>query len=65
MVIEDDGVGFDMSDRNTSTKGIGLAGMQERAGLINASLQVESTPGDGTSIFLRSSITRAAAPRSS
>ena len=53
LVVEDDGVGFDPSDKDAHDKGIGIVGMQERAGLIGASLQVESKPGGGTSVFLR------------
>jgi signal transduction histidine kinase len=53
LVIEDDGIGFDATDRTAHDKGIGLVGMQERASLVGATLQVESAPGDGTSIFLR------------
>jgi two-component system CheB/CheR fusion protein len=52
LVIEDDGVGFDPSNADSS-HGIGLAGMRERAALVGGSLEVESSPGSGTSIFLR------------
>jgi two-component system CheB/CheR fusion protein len=53
LVVEDDGVGFDPADQHNRERGIGLAGMHERASLISASLQIESAPGEGTSIFLR------------
>jgi two-component system CheB/CheR fusion protein len=53
MTVEDDGVGFDPSDPAVAQRGLGLAGMRERAALANATLQVESTPGKGTSVFLR------------
>ena len=53
MVVEDDGVGFDAADRTTREKGIGIVGMQERASLIGATLDVESRSGDGTSVYLR------------
>jgi two-component system, chemotaxis family, CheB/CheR fusion protein len=62
LVVEDDGVGFDLSDRETRNKGIGIVGMQERASLIGATLQVESKPGDGTSVFLRCATTAPRAP---
>ena len=52
LVIEDDGVGFDAAANKTLT-GIGLVGMRERAALIGAALQVESTAGKGTTIYLR------------
>jgi two-component system, chemotaxis family, CheB/CheR fusion protein len=53
LVVEDDGVGFDPADNNNNNKGIGLMGMQERASLVGATLEIESEPGRGTSIFLR------------
>jgi two-component system CheB/CheR fusion protein len=53
LVVEDDGAGFDVGDDKTSGDGFGLAGMRERAGLVGATLQIESTPGKGTSVFLR------------
>jgi two-component system CheB/CheR fusion protein len=55
LVVEDDGVGFDTENRELAEHGIGLAGMNERAALIGATLQVESTPGQGTSVYLRHS----------
>ena len=53
MVVEDNGIGFDPSDRGMHENGIGLAGMRERAGLIGATLDIESAVGQGTTIFLR------------
>ena len=50
LVVEDDGVGFEAA---AAASGIGLIGMRERAALIGASLQVESAPGKGTTIYLR------------
>jgi PAS domain S-box-containing protein len=52
LVVEDDGVGFDTQDPATHDRGIGLAGMRERAALIGGELQVESQPGV-TTLFLR------------
>ena len=53
MVIEDDGVGFEVADAERDGRGLGLAGMQERAALAGARLHVESTTGKGTSVFVR------------
>jgi signal transduction histidine kinase len=53
LVIEDDGVGFDTTDESVTQRGIGLLGMRERAALIGATFQLESKPGEGTSIFVR------------
>jgi two-component system, chemotaxis family, CheB/CheR fusion protein len=53
MLIEDDGIGFDPADRQVLERGIGLAGMRERAALIGAALEIESGAGKGTTIFVR------------
>jgi signal transduction histidine kinase len=56
LVIDDDGVGFEMEGESTGRSSFGMAGMRERASLIGATLQVESTPGQGTSVFLRCAV---------
>ena len=53
LIIEDDGVGFDPSNAAISAGGVGLVGMRERAALIGADLQIESTVGRGTTVFVR------------
>ena len=53
LVIEDDGVGFDPAAADKSATGIGLMGMRERATLIDATLEIESSPGKGSTIYLR------------
>jgi len=51
IAIEDDGVGF---EGGVNTRGsLGLLGMQERAEAMGGSLSVESGPGEGTRIVLR------------
>jgi two-component system CheB/CheR fusion protein len=56
LVIEDDGIGFDPLDREFAARGLGLMGMRERAALTGATLDVESAPGEGTTIFLRCAV---------
>jgi PAS domain S-box-containing protein len=53
LIVEDDGVGFDPGEAGTSKQGFGLLGMQERAALVGATLQIESEPGKGTTILVR------------
>jgi PAS domain S-box-containing protein len=53
LIVEDDGVGFDPAATGGTGQGFGLAGMQERAGLIGASLEIESSTGKGTTVFVR------------
>jgi signal transduction histidine kinase len=48
-VIEDDGQGF-AQEKPSRDGGIGLAGMRERVALLDGRLQVESSPGAGTTI---------------
>lgn len=50
--VEDDGPGFDVEA--AARKGrLGLAGMQERAALLGGSVEVESSPGKGTTVYAR------------
>lgn len=50
--VRDNGKGFDPEEAK-ARKSLGLVGMQERALLLNGELQVESTPGTGTTMTLR------------
>jgi PAS domain S-box-containing protein len=56
LVVEDDGVGFDAGQMDAG-RGFGLLGMQERAALVGATLQIESRPGEGTTILVRMPMT--------
>ena len=51
VLIEDDGVGMSLTPDEIDNH-FGLSIMQERAGSIGATLQLESEPGDGTRIIL-------------
>ena len=54
VIVEDDGCGFDVEGVTTSRGGgMGLTGIQERASLMGGQLEVESTPGAGTTLFVR------------
>ena len=53
LVVEDDGVGFDPGEAGTSKQGFGLQSMQERALLVGATLEIESSVGAGTTILVR------------
>jgi signal transduction histidine kinase len=53
LTVRDDGVGFSpaaMMQDDKLHKAWGLIGMQERAGLINATLKLESAPGEGSTL---------------
>lgn len=57
MIIEDDGVGFDVEamalNRGiTESGGLGLHGMRERASLLKGDLTIESTESGGTSLYV-------------
>jgi PAS domain S-box-containing protein len=56
LIIEDNGVGFDASNAESVGEGLGLIGMRERAALVGADLQVESTPGRGTTVIVRAPV---------
>ncbi len=55
-IIEDDGCGFDVEGLWGACGGqrrMGLLGMKERTALVGGTLNIESAPGAGTTIFVR------------
>jgi PAS domain S-box-containing protein len=59
VVIEDNGRGFPLAEFQNSSearKHLGLVGMKERAELIRGRLEIESSPGKGTSIIIRAPV---------
>jgi len=55
LVIEDNGIGFDPAEKPDPTAnghGMGLIGMQERADVLGADLEIDSQPGAGTTVFV-------------
>ena len=66
VIIEDDGRGFDVArarDRQGDTGSLGLVSMEERAALFGGSVEIESKPGQGTSVFVRAPTARLPPPR--
>jgi signal transduction histidine kinase len=56
LVVRDDGRGFDVAaERQSALRGgnLGLLGMQERVALLSGRLEIESTPGQGTTVVVR------------
>jgi two-component system CheB/CheR fusion protein len=53
LIIEDDGVGFNPTAKVNRSKGIGIVGMRERAGICGGTLEIESKKGKGTTIYVR------------
>lgn len=54
VVVEDDGRGFDLERVRAAPleQRLGLAGMEERAALVAATLTIETAPNSGTTVFL-------------
>lgn len=56
LIVEDDGIGFDV-DRILKSAAkenhLGIAGMMERTALLGGKFTIESSPGMGTSIYVR------------
>jgi signal transduction histidine kinase len=53
LVIEDNGVGFQITTvmpEQLDGRGLGLRGMQERVTTLGGELDIQSTPGQGTTI---------------
>ena len=55
LVVEDNGVGFDLTQINVTD--LGLRGMHERAGELGGSVTIDSAPGQGTKITALFSLT--------
>jgi len=56
LTVEDNGCGFELADPFVIEEGrrkFGLIGLRERLAHIGGSVQIESTPGGGTSFFVR------------
>lgn len=56
LIVEDDGRGFHTDGEypgTTSAKRLGLIGIRERLALVDGSMEVESAPGGGTTMFVR------------
>lgn len=57
LIVEDNGVGFDV-DQNIPVRppdeghGLGLLGMKERVELLAGTLEIDSQPGQGTTLFI-------------
>jgi PAS domain S-box-containing protein len=53
LIVEDDGVGFEPGLAVDGEKGMGLLSMRERAQQIGGTLEIESTPGAGTTLYVK------------
>nr|MDQ3805558.1 PAS domain S-box protein [Acidobacteriota bacterium] len=53
LIVEDDGRGFDPAEASDGERGMGLLNMSERAALAGGTLEIESAPGEGTTVFAR------------
>ncbi|MGN6185365.1 MAG: CheR family methyltransferase [Thermoanaerobaculia bacterium] len=55
LIVEDDGIGFDLGDgaEDGAHGNFGLLGIRERVSLIGGTFNVESTPGKGTTLYVR------------
>ena len=56
LIIEDDGKGFEPSDTRSGKESgseLGVVGMRERAAIVGGTLEIESAPGKGTTIFAK------------
>ena len=68
LTIEDDGCGFDVQSivahaaENVRSGHLGFAGILERLTLIGGSLEIESSPGLGATIFIRIELDRKEVP---
>jgi signal transduction histidine kinase len=53
MIIEDDGVGFELDDGSIALSSrLGLLGVRERLALVGGAIEIETTPGHGTTLII-------------
>jgi PAS domain S-box-containing protein len=52
VIVEDDGQGFDAEEAGKKNR-LGVLGMRERLELVGGTLEVESEPGSGTTVYAR------------
>jgi two-component system, chemotaxis family, CheB/CheR fusion protein len=55
LIVEDNGIGFDITQipATNARRGLGLVSMRERAAYVGGTLEIESQPGQGTTIYVR------------
>ncbi len=57
IVIEDDGIGFNVDKfmhlSSDNGRGLGVIGMKERISLLGGDFNIQSSPGEGTRLFIR------------
>jgi signal transduction histidine kinase len=56
VVLEDDGAGFEVDQVLASPEKahrLGVRGMRERLALLGGELEMESSPGNGTTLYVR------------
>lgn len=56
MSVKDDGIGFDSEKAAKGLKSLGIIGMKERASILNGTLDVVTSQGQGTEIILKAPI---------
>lgn len=66
LIVEDDGCGFDAAGELMlrGQGGMGLMGIRERTALVGGGVDLESTPGKGTTLFVRIPLRAGAATES-
>jgi signal transduction histidine kinase len=53
LIVEDDGIGFDVAEPAGLRQRFGVTGMRERALLLGGEFEIESTSGKGTTVVAR------------
>ncbi|MEJ8544117.1 sensor histidine kinase [Brevibacillus borstelensis] len=53
LVVKDDGVGFDQAAQKAKGGSYGLLGMRERAQLLEGTMELQSSPGEGTRVMFQ------------
>ncbi|OIQ27695.1 MAG: hypothetical protein BM564_11475 [Bacteroidetes bacterium MedPE-SWsnd-G2] len=52
LIIEDDGIGFDIKKMKSKNRGLGFKSMKNRLDAINGHLEIDSVEGEGTTLLV-------------
>ena len=55
ITVEDDGVGFDVQNRPSSSR-MGLNNVRTRVNYLNGKIEIQSSPGQGTTVWIQVSV---------
>ena len=53
VLVKENGIGFDVKKARMESSGLGMKSLAIRTDILNGSLSIDSTPGQGTNYFVK------------